>query len=179
MIRRPVALALVIVAAACGPGDAAGTTADSLEPLGSSTVAAVDDVERLPDVEIASLAGGETSNLADIDGPAVINLWATWCAPCRREIPDFEEVHRARGDAIRFVGVNVGEDADQAIAFLDELDVTYDQFLDPEGYVVTELEATAMPVTIVIDADGGITTRHLGPLDRDGLNTAIDEALAG
>lgn len=133
----------------------------------------------LPDVEITALDGGESSNLADIDGPAVINLWATWCAPCRREIPAFEEVHRERGDSIRFVGVNVGEDAEQALRFLDDLDVSYDQFLDPEGYVVTELEATAMPVTIVIDADGAITTRHLGPLDQDGLNTAIDEALAG
>jgi thiol-disulfide isomerase/thioredoxin len=108
----------------------------------------------------------------------VINLWATWCAPCRREIPDFEEVHRARGDAIRFVGVNAGEDADRALGFLDEFDVTYDQFLDPEGYVITELEATAMPVTVVIDADGAITTRHLGPLDQAGLNRAIDEALS-
>jgi thiol-disulfide isomerase/thioredoxin len=133
----------------------------------------------LPDVEITALDGGEASNLSDIEGPAVINLWATWCAPCRREIPAFEEVHQERGDSIRFVGVNVGEDADQALRFLDDLDVTYDQFLDPEGYVVTELEATAMPVTIVIDADGAITTRHLGPLDQDGLNTAIDEALAG
>jgi thiol-disulfide isomerase/thioredoxin len=138
-----------------------------------------DDASSLPDVEINALTTGEASSLADIDGPAVINLWATWCAPCRREIPDFEEVHLARGDVIRFVGINVGEDASQAAEFLDDLDVTYDQFTDPEGYVVTELDATAMPVTIVIDADEAITLRHLGPLDQDGLNEAIDDALAG
>ena len=98
--------------------------------------------------------------------------------PCRREIPAFEEVHQARGDEVRFIGVNVGQDADVAADFLAEVGATYDQFSDPEGYVVTELDTTAMPVTIVIDADGAITKRTLGPMDTDDLDEAIDEALA-
>jgi thiol-disulfide isomerase/thioredoxin len=134
--------------------------------------------ETLPDVDIAPLTGGETIQLSDIEGPAVVNLWATWCAPCRAEIPDFENVHRARGDEVRFVGVNIGEDGDRAASFIDEVGATYDQYLDSEGFVVTELRTSTMPVTIVIDADGVIATRHLGPLDEDGLNDAIDEALA-
>lgn len=131
----------------------------------------------LPDVEIERFDGGGTISLADIEGPAVVNLWATWCAPCRREIPDFEAVHQARRDEVRFVGVNIGEDSDRAAEFLAEVGATYDQFLDSEGYVVTELRTTTMPVTILLDVDGGISRRHLGPLDRDGLNEAIDEAL--
>ena len=67
-----------------------------------------------------------------------MNLWATWCVPCRKEIPDFEAVHQARGDAVRFVGVNVGEEPDQAAAFIAEVGATYDQYLDPQGYVSTE-----------------------------------------
>jgi thiol-disulfide isomerase/thioredoxin len=133
--------------------------------------------ETLPDVGIAPLAGGDTIQLSQIEGPAVINLWATWCAPCRAEIPDFESVHQARGDEVRFVGINIGEDGDRAATFLDDVGATYDQFLDAEGYVVTELQTTAMPVTLVLDADGRVSTRHLGPLDADGLNEAIDEAL--
>lgn len=150
-----------LLLAACGGDDASG---------GSNG-------EHLPDVELVDLATGETSSLADIEGPAVINLWATWCAPCRAEIPDFEEVHRARGDEVGFVGINVGEDADHAQEFIDEVGATYDQFADPAGEVSTALRATSMPVTVVIDADGNITTRHLGPLDQSGLNDAIDEAI--
>lgn len=134
--------------------------------------------DRLPAVEIASLDDGRTTDLSSITGPAVINLWATWCAPCRREIPDFEAVHLARSDEVRFVGVNIGEDAADAAAFIAEVGATYDQFVDSDGYVVTELGTSTMPVTLVVDADGVIVTEHLGPMDQDALNAAIDDALA-
>jgi thiol-disulfide isomerase/thioredoxin len=132
-----------------------------------------DATARLPDVEVESFDGGEVV-LSSIDGPAVVNLWATWCAPCRREIPDFEAVHRERGDDVRFVGVNVGDDADDARAFLDEVGATYDQYRDPEGFVVTALGTSTMPVTLIVAADGTIVTTHLGPMDRDDLHDAID-----
>jgi cytochrome c biogenesis protein CcmG, thiol:disulfide interchange protein DsbE len=131
----------------------------------------------LPDVEITPLAGGAPVSLADIQGPAVVNLWATWCTPCRTEIPDFEAVHRERGDEVRFVGINIGEDADQAGEFLAEVGATYDQYLDLQGYVSTDLEAPNLPVTVVVDADGTIATRHLGAMDQDALEAAIDEVV--
>jgi len=175
-IRRT-GLALLIVGgvalSACGSSDdGAATDGDRL-----SSAAAEPGGDVLPDVEIASFDDGSTISLADIEGPAVVNLWATWCAPCRREIPDFEAVHQARGDEVRFVGINIGEDAARAAAFLDEVGASYDQYLDSEGYVVTELRTSTMPVTVILDANGVITERHLGPLDQDGLNEAIDEAL--
>jgi thiol-disulfide isomerase/thioredoxin len=148
-----------LLLAACGGGDGDGAVAT------------------LPDVEIVPLAGGAAVSLAGIEGPAVVNLWATWCTPCRKEIPEFEAVHQARGDEVRFVGINIGEDAEKAGDFLAEVGATYDQYLDPQGYVSTELEATNMPVTVVIDADGAISTRHLGAMDQAGLDAAIDEAL--
>lgn len=156
--RRVVALAAIVVLTACGAGD--GTAGD-----------------RLPDVEIVSLTDGSTSSLADLDVPAVVNLWATWCPPCRREIPDFEAVHQARGDEITFVGINVGEDGDRAAAYLADVGVSYDQYLDPQGYVATELETSAMPVTLVVDPSGAVVTRHLGPMDQGELDEAIDAAL--
>ena len=161
---RLAALGLIaLVAAACGSsGDDAASQGGDI----------------LPDVEIERFDDGSTISLADIEGPAVVNLWATWCAPCRREIPDFEAVHQARGDVVRFVGVNIGEDVARASEFLTEVGATYDQFLDAEGYVVTELRTTTMPVTLVLDADGVISTRHLGPMDQGDLNDAIDDALA-
>lgn len=171
-MMRPVAFAIcaALALAACG--------GDPPAPVDvGDTVAEPADADRLPDVDLTALSSGAASSLADVEGPAVINLWATWCAPCRAEIPDFEEVHQARGDEVRFIGVNVGDDAEDAQAFIAEVGATYDQFADFDGDVSTALRATAMPVTVVIDGDGVVTTRHLGPLDQDGLNEAIDEAL--
>jgi thiol-disulfide isomerase/thioredoxin len=158
-IARRIALVLVggVIISSCGGGDGAGA--------------------RLPAVAVEPLGGGGSVQLSDIEGPAVVNLWATWCAPCRREIPDFEAVHQARRDEVAFVGVNIGEDAERAQEFVDEVGATYDQYLDPEGFVVTELRTSTMPVTLVIDADGRISTRHLGPMDQGDLDAAIDEAL--
>ncbi len=162
----------MVLAACGGGGQDASDVAD--QPVAGAQESSS---ELLPDVALVPLAGGEATSLADIDGPAVVNLWATWCAPCRAEIPDFEEVHLARSDEVRFVGINIGEDGDRAAAFIDEVGATYDQYLDSEGFVVTELETTAMPVTIVLDGEGRETLRHLGPMDQGDLNEAIDDAL--
>ena len=131
----------------------------------------------LPEVQVMPLAGGDAMSLSDIGGPAVINLWATTCVPCRTEIPAFEAVHQSRGDTIRFVGLNIGESAEQAAPFIEEVGATYDQYLDELGYATTALHASAMPTTIVVDADGNIATRHIGQMSMADLNSAIDEAL--
>lgn len=164
------AMSLAVVAACSGGDDAASKIVPSVD---------ADAGDRLPAVELVALDGSTTTSLAEIDGPAVINLWATWCAPCRREIPDFEAVHQARGHEVTFVGINVGEDGDDAAAFLADVGATYEQWLDSEGYVVTELRTSTMPVTLVLDAEGRVSTKHLGPMDADDLDEAIDTALAG
>lgn len=173
-MRARIALVLAggLLLVACG-GDGATGEIDG-EPIAVANEAREGD--RLPDVDVTGLTSGETERLSDIEGPAVVNLWATWCAPCRAEIPDFEEVHLARGDEIRFVGINVGEDPAVAAEFIDEVGATYDQYADLGGDVSTALRATAMPMTVVIDADGIVTTRHLGPLDAESLEAAIDDA---
>jgi thiol-disulfide isomerase/thioredoxin len=132
--------------------------------------------EQLPAVEVEPMAGGTEISLADIDGPAVVNLWATWCAPCLREMPEFEAVYQERAGAVQFVGVNVGEARSQAAEFIDQLGITYPQYLDSEGRVATALEASTMPVTVVIDRDGTVVEHHLGEMSRDQLEAAIDRA---
>lgn len=154
-----VAAALIVVGAACGGDDGAGS-------------------EGLPALELPRLGEGDPLALDTIAGPAVVNLWATWCAPCRRELPDFQEVHEQRGDEVRFVGVNIGDRAGPASAFLDEVDVTFENYLDFEGRLSEELRTATMPVTVITDRDGDIAVVHAGPMDVDQLTDQIEQVLA-
>lgn len=137
-----------------------------------------DDGDRgaLPDVTLDALdPDGDPLALAELEGPAVLNLWATWCAPCRAELPAFQEVSDARDD-VRFVGVDIAEDPEKARAFLDELGVTFEQYLDDAGELSEALGVAGLPVTIVVDADGRIATEHIGPMTVDDLEAALDDA---
>jgi cytochrome c biogenesis protein CcmG/thiol:disulfide interchange protein DsbE len=132
---------------------------------------------RLPDVEVETLRGGQAFRLDDLEGPAVVNLWATWCAPCKRELPEFEAVHRSLAGEVTFVGVNIGDDGDEAADYLDDLGITYDQYLDVDSELTAALKTASLPVTLIVDDDGRIALRHLGPLDQDDLIEALDQVL--
>jgi thiol-disulfide isomerase/thioredoxin len=152
------AVAAALVFGACGSGGAEG--------------------DRLPELELPRLDGTGSLALHEVDGPAVVNLWATWCAPCRREMPEFEEVHLERGGQVRFIGVNIGDRESQALEFLDEVGVTFENYLDVDGVLNAALQTATLPVTVVTDADGRISVVHSGPMDVDDLNREIERALA-
>jgi thiol-disulfide isomerase/thioredoxin len=135
-----------------------------------------DDVaERLPDIEVQTLRGGEAFPARRARGPAVVNLWATWCAPCKRELPEFEAVHRSVAGEVTFVGVNIGDDGDKAADYLDDLGITYDQYLDVDSELTAALKTATLPMTLIIDEDEKIVLRHIGPLDQDELIAAIEQ----
>ncbi|CAN5616495.1 hypothetical protein BH23ACT3_BH23ACT3_23810 [soil metagenome] len=134
--------------------------------------------EGLPELDLPRLGGTGSLALDTIDGPAVVNLWATWCAPCRREMPEFEEVHLARQGEVRFVGVNIGDREAQALEFLDEVGVTFENYLDVDGALNAALQTATLPVTVVTDAGGRISVVHSGPMGVDDLNREIERALA-
>jgi thiol-disulfide isomerase/thioredoxin len=134
-----------------------------------------DAIDRLPDIEVETLRGERPFALADLEGPAVVNLWATWCAPCKRELPEFQAVHESLGGDVTFVGVNIGDDGDEAADYLDELGITYDQYLDFDSELTAALETATLPMTLIIDADERIALRHIGPLDQDELIEALDD----
>jgi thiol-disulfide isomerase/thioredoxin len=131
--------------------------------------------ERLPDVTLTALSAGDAPlDLGDLDGPAVVNLWATWCAPCRRELPDFQRVSEEWPD-VRFVGVDIGEDAAKAEAFLDELGVTFEQYVDEAAELTTALGAASLPVTLIVAGDGTVARNHLGPLSAGDLTDTLTD----
>ena len=130
--------------------------------------------DELPDVTLTALHDGAPAlDVGALRGPAVVNLWATWCQPCRKELPAFQEVSTARPD-VRFVGVDIAEDATKARDFLTELGITFDQYLDDRGQLSEALGTAVLPVTIVVDADGKVATEHVGPMSVDDLEHALD-----
>jgi cytochrome c biogenesis protein CcmG, thiol:disulfide interchange protein DsbE len=109
--------------------------------------------------------------------PLVINFWAEWCGPCRAEMPDLEAVHQALGDRVRFIGVNFEDRVPVALAFADEVGVTYELWEDPDGDWFRATGGRGAPYTLLIDADGAVAHRHAGPVTERSLLGLLDEHL--
>jgi thiol-disulfide isomerase/thioredoxin len=120
---------------------------------------------------------GSPGTLRDFGGqPVVLNFFASWCAPCVEEMPDFETVHQELGDQVRFVGVNRPDQPEAAERIIDQTGITYEVVRD-HGTLLESLEGLVMPTTVLITADGRIVRLHSGPMDAEQLRNAIDEEL--
>ncbi len=128
----------------------------------------------LPDVPIVDADGNEVSLAAYAGRPLVVNFWFSRCAPCRRELRDFAEVHAEVGDRVQFVGVDPFDTVEAMERFAGERGVTYPLLRDPERSLTNALSIVGYPVTLFVDADGTIL-RQTGVIDADGLRSAIEE----
>lgn len=113
---------------------------------------------RAPDFELIGL-DGQPARLSDLRGKVVLlNFWATWCPPCKAEMPDLEALHRKYGDARAFVvvGVNFEEDAAPVEAFIRERGLSFPVWLDTAGEAGAKLGVRGLPVSFIIDREGYI-----------------------
>lgn len=112
--------------------------------------------------------------------PLVINFFASWCAPCRAELPDLAEAHAEYGDRVDFVGVDFQEASEAAAAeLLYETGITYPIMEDPDGDLLRELGTLpTMPTTIFVTAGGVILERHHGLILDVQLTERIEEIIA-
>lgn len=126
--------------------------------------------QRLPELELATAAGERTSIAALGKGhPTVVNLWASWCPPCRREMPVLAEA-QAREPGVRFVFPNQGEDAATIQRFLaSHAPGLSNVLVDGEGRLGRELRSAGLPATFFFDAIGRLADVHLGELSRASL----------
>ena len=128
----------------------------------------------LPDVELERLSADGTYAVAGPGEARALNLWATWCAPCRAELPAFDAV-AGRTDDVAIIGVNVGDTGDDAAELVAELGLSFDQVLDPNAAVQRALKITGMPATIFGDEAGSILRVHNGELTEAELDELLDE----
>jgi cytochrome c biogenesis protein CcmG/thiol:disulfide interchange protein DsbE len=106
--------------------------------------------------------------------PAVVNVWAAWCGPCRAELPIFQRAALDWGERVAFVGVDVRDSAASAARLLREIPVPYPSYQDPEGEIATAYRLVGTPSTIYYDAAGAQTHVHAGPyLTRSALDADI------
>lgn len=116
---------------------------------------------------------GEPTTLADFAGsPVVVNMWATWCQPCVREMPAFDEV-ASHLSAVQIIGVNIFDTPTEARAFAADLGVHYPQYTDPDGVLSTALSVSGYPATAFFSADGTLLELHQGELTADELRALM------
>jgi len=137
--------------------------------------------ESAPDLEFLSL-GGDRVSLASLRGRAVLlNLWATWCAPCLGEMPELSALHHQYVDnGLVVVGMNVDSAArsDNVRAFVSERNIPFAVWLDPKMRTANALRVNGLPATFVLDRNGRIVMRRIGPItarDRQ-LQQALESA---
>ncbi len=127
---------------------------------------------------------GQTVESTQLDGVVVLNFWYAGCPPCRVEAPDLQAVHDQYGDEVTFLGVNTRDSAANAGAFEKEFGVEYDSILDVSTRDVLSAFAenvppSAVPTTLVLDADGRVAARISGLLpSQTTLSDILDDVLA-
>lgn len=126
---------------------------------------------------------GEEKRLIDLRGkPAVINFFASWCGPCKMEMPHFDEAYKAYGDTIEFMMVDLcayGNDTkENAKKLVADGGWTFPVYFDTEGSATTAYSVRSMPTTIFVSADGELVGKQIGALTAAQLQAQIDALLA-
>lgn len=129
--------------------------------------------DRLPEVDLPCFNEARTVDVSRLAGPAVINLWASWCGPCRKEMPMLAKAALANPD-VRFVGVNTQDRSEAAADLLARTGVTYPQLVDVDAVVLGHTRVPGLPVTLALDADGAVVDRVIGEISADELAALLD-----
>jgi len=130
------------------------------------------------DFQLPSLEGEEIS-LSQYQGSVVlINFWATWCPPCRAEIPDLQKTYQARSnDGFVVLGIAVEQAHSLVAPFAEAMGMSYPVLLDEQGQVYRTYRIPGLPVSILVDRDGVIRVRHVGTLTSAQLDQYLDQVL--
>ena len=194
-LRRLAPLVLpcaALIAAACGDGGtepaATETATATATPARAATIGLLDDLplevdQPAPDFFLRTL-NGRSVRLSDYQGKTVVlNFWASWCPPCRREMPDFQTLWEERGpsglDDIVILAVNLLPEDTIAAAegFVDEFGLTFPILLDTSrGEVAQRYGVQALPATFFIDRDGIVRTTALGSVFGHLLEVGVADA---
>jgi thiol-disulfide isomerase/thioredoxin len=182
-LRRVMILAsaLLLMATACSNGPDDARSDGFVAGDGSIVVLAAQERVAAPSI-IGTTIDGEPFDLAAYRGRVVVlNVWASWCAPCRAEAPALEQVWQdVKGGDVQFIGLDTRDSPAAAQAFIDRFGITYPNVMDDAGLLQLQFRDTlppqAIPSTVVIDAQGRVAARILGKASEASLRAVIDQA---
>ncbi|TFV79565.1 TlpA family protein disulfide reductase [Blastococcus sp. CT_GayMR19] len=156
------------------------TPRQQYEFTGATPVATVvEEAVRAPAPSFdGELLDGTPFESSSLDGDvAVINFWGSWCAPCRVETPEFQAVYVDVADqGVQFLGIDVKDERQLAIAFVDSVGATYPSLFDPRGEVALAFRgfpANVVPSTILLDRQGRVAAVYAGAVRGEDLRTAV------
>lgn len=155
-----------------GLGRSPGAVVNSVQQSGSGEAATRDSLsgKPAPDFELAAL-NGATVHLSDYKGhPVVINYWATWCPPCREELPMFQKRQEKYSPDLVILAINAGEDLKTVRNYIDREKFTFSVLLDPEWKAEALFGVMAYPTSVFIDRNGIIQARYVGGIREDVLD---------
>ena len=135
---------------------------------------------KAPDFTVLDSNGGNVMLSGMRGKPVVINFWASWCPPCRAEMPDFEEAYGELGKDVQFMMVNLtggSETREKADQFVNDHGFTFPIFYDMTGEAAGQYEVRAIPTTIFVDKDGNLAGSSTGMLDKKNLLEGIKLAM--
>jgi thiol-disulfide isomerase/thioredoxin len=163
-----------LVAAACGGG--AGPTVEPPGRTGQDGQASL-----LPSTPVAlpDFTPAQFQQLLDqlTGSPVVVNVWGSWCPPCRAEAPDLAKVARAYQDRVQFVGIDILDQREPARAFIREFGWPYPSVFDPKGDIRDALGFVGQPITVLYDSAGQSVFVWSGAISEDVLVEELDRVV--
>jgi len=180
--------AAVLVLTACGGAEAtdSGSGSGSGFVGGDGSIVVIDPADRVPAPALVgtTLDGDEYALTDDRGNVVVMNVWASWCAPCRAEAPELEEVWtQVQDDGVQFIGLNTRDSTLSAQRFVETMGLTFPSVQDTDGRLQLlfsdSLPPQAIPSTLVVDREGRVAARMLGKVSAATLRGVIDEVDRG
>jgi thiol-disulfide isomerase/thioredoxin len=164
---RAIGVLLLAVTAVAGCG---GDNVQNVAKNGGVQTLVPPEQRKEPIDLVGTTLAGDRLDLATLRGkPVVLNVWGSWCPPCRKEAPDLQAAAPELGAGAAFVGINTRDEAGQALAYERKFKVTYPSLVDKGDLLLSlrgAVTSQSPPITLVLDAKGRVAARFIGPVTR-------------